>query len=117
MVREDLEEKRKENLVLENVSDNETYDDNSCDKLEEKDKSESQTSDKDVEEDYLEHLESPKAESDEETPEHISDFLNQLNETALKTNNNEDSKPDDDCPEDHSFHFEIVPEDEDTFNR
>ena len=68
-----------------------------------------------MEEDYLEHLESPKAESDEETPEHISDFLNQLNETALKTNNNEDSKPDDDCPEDHSFHFEIVPEDEDTF--
>jgi len=38
-----------------------------------------------------------------------------LNESALKTNNNEDSKPDDDYHEDHSFNFETVPEVEDTF--
>ena len=114
VVKENLGDALKEEVVLENVSDKKNDNDNSCDKIEEKENSEPQLSDKDMEDDYLENLQSPKGESDEETPDNISDFLNQLNETALKTNNNDD-KPGDGCEDDHSLNFEALHEIEDTF--
>lgn len=129
VVKEDVEEKEKEQEVLEHVSDKQIDNDNSCDKitcdtLEEEDKTvepeleitkKPELSNKDLEDDYLENLQSPMSESDEETPEHISDFLNQLNETALKTNNNENSKPDNNSDENEELDLEEVPEVEDTF--
>ena len=114
VVKEELEEKQ---MVLETRSDNQQDDDKICDKNtcdSQRDEA-AATSKESDENEYLENLQSPKADSDEETPEHISDFLNQLNKSALNTNNNDDSKPDHNCDEEEFFGLDSIPEVEDTF--
>ena len=117
-MREELEEEQKEQVVLETNSDNKQDDDNEIrDKItggsrRNENAGISRGSD---ENEYLEKLQSPEGDSDEETPEQISDFLNQLNKSALNTNNNDDSKPDHNCDEEEFFGLDSIPEVEDTF--
>ena len=114
MVKEELEDEQKEEqVVLETNSDNQ----NTCDNIKgdlrrEENSGIRKESD---ENEYLEKLQSPKGDSDEETPEHISDFLNQLNKSALNTNNNEDEKQDHNCEEEELVDLDPIPEVEDTF--
>ena len=118
VVREELEEELKEQVVLETNSDNKQDDDNEIrDKItggsrRNENAGISRGSD---ENEYLEKLQSPKGDSDEETPEQISDFLNQLNKSALNTNNNDHDKQDHNCDEEEFVGLDSIPEVEDTF--
>ena len=118
VVREELEEEQKEQVVLETNSDNKQDDDNEIrDKItggsrRNENAGISRGSD---ENEYLEKLQSPKGDSDEETPEQISDFLNQLNKSALNTNNNDHDKQDHNCDEEEFVDLDSIPEVEDTF--
>ena len=114
VVKEELEDELKEKqLVLETNSDNQKICDNIKGDL--RREQNSGISKESYENEYLEKLQSPKGDSDEETPEHISDFLNQLNKSALNTNNNDDEKQDHNCDEEEFVDLDSIPDVEDTF--
>jgi len=113
VVKEELDDKE---MVLDTTSDNQHDGDQICDKTEESQRDGDVGISKESDDnEFLELLKSPKADSDEETPEHISDFLNQLNKSALNTNNNDNSKQDHNCDEEELVGLDLMPEVEDTF--